>query len=177
MKRILKKITLVMLAVILAVSSAILPPIAPFSSSSTASAAGCSVTSSNGLSHYFDPRVGGVSLDQAATFLADMSDITGSYYDSVNDRIVFVGKTETNAPKFDKDDLAVAVKSVIFNGTNPQVNINFASNPTKLDVTYFGGIENTRFGKVLFDADYKLKLYVQGFNPDGQTLKLNGSWI
>jgi len=26
-------------------------------------------------------KVGGVALDQAATFLADMDDITGTYYD------------------------------------------------------------------------------------------------
>src|SRR3989344_8162567 len=59
-------------------------------------------------------RVGGVSLDQAATFLADMSDITGAYYDESKDRIVFVGKKNTDAPKFDKDDLAVAIKTIIF---------------------------------------------------------------
>ncbi len=35
-------------------------------------------------------RIGGVALDQAAKFLANMSDITGAYYDQNKDRIVFV---------------------------------------------------------------------------------------
>jgi hypothetical protein len=46
-------------------------------------------------------RVGGVALDQAAKFLADMTDITGAYYDQSLDRVVFVGKKNTVAPKFD----------------------------------------------------------------------------
>lgn len=44
------------------------------------------------LRQYLSTRVGGVSLDQAAVFLADMSDITGAYYDADQDRVVLVGK-------------------------------------------------------------------------------------
>src|SRR5258706_1454448 len=40
-------------------------------------------------------RVGGVALDMAAQFLANMNDITGAYYDAALDRIVFVGKKNT----------------------------------------------------------------------------------
>ncbi len=118
-------------------------------------------------------RVGGVALDQAAKFLADMSDITGAYYDQDQDRIVFVGKTNTLAPKFNRDDMAVAIRSVIFNHTIPAVSMeNDPADPTgpNLKVFYYGGIENTRFGKVLFNADNKMKSYVQGYNEDGNVL-------
>lgn len=72
-------------------------------------------------------KIGGVKLDQAATFLADMSDITGAYYDQIRDQIVFVGKTETAVPKFDKDDLAVAIKSIFLAEANPGVKIEYVS--------------------------------------------------
>src|SRR3989304_7228169 len=69
----------------------------------------CSAGSLGDLHSYLSTRVGGVSLDEAAVFLADMTDITGAYYDADQDRIVFVGQKNTTAPKFDKDDLAVAI--------------------------------------------------------------------
>lgn len=72
-------------------------------------------------------KVGGVKLDQAATFLADMSDITGAYYDADRDQIVFVGQTETAVPKFDKDDLAVAIKSIFLAEANPGIKIEYVS--------------------------------------------------
>lgn len=118
-------------------------------------------------------RVGGVALDQAAKFLADMTDISGAYYDATLDRIVFVGRTNTSAPKFNKDDLAVAIKAVIFNATIPAVSMeNDPADPNgpNLKVLYYGGIENTRFGKVLFDADNKMKSYSHGYNEDGSVL-------
>src|SRR3989338_4269927 len=68
----------------------------------------CTAGALNDLQSYISTRVGGISLDQAAVFLADMTDITGAYYDANQDRIVFVGKKNTSAPKFNKDDLAVA---------------------------------------------------------------------
>ncbi len=110
-------------------------------------------------------KVGGVALDQAATFLADMTEITGAYYDLDQDRIVFVGKKNTSAPKFDKDDLAVAIKSVIFNNTIPMVSMEMYDVGSGMqDVVYYGGIENTRFGQVMFEADNKMKSYVQGYD-------------
>ncbi|MBU3978752.1 hypothetical protein KJ980_07205 [Patescibacteria group bacterium] len=120
-------------------------------------------------------RVGGVALDQAATFLADMTEITGAYYDADQDRIVFVGKKNTSAPKFDKDDLAVAIKALVFNNHIPSVSMEFKdpNNPfgdTNLNVLYYGGIEDTRFGQVMVEADYKMKQYSLGYNENGQKI-------
>lgn len=113
-------------------------------------------------------RVGGVALDQAAKFLADMSDITGAYYDQNLDRIVFVGKKNTLAPKFDKDDLAVAIKTVIFTGTIPWVSLE-RNEPDDGNLTpiYQGDLVDTRFGKVMIDADIQLKIYARGQKADG----------
>ncbi len=124
---------------------------------------------------YLSSRVGGVALDQAAVFLADMTDITGAYYDTDQDRIVFVGKDNTSAPKFDKDDLAVAIKALVFKNHIPAVSMEFKDpnnmfGPEYLNVLYYGGIEDTSFGKVLVEADYKMKQYAQGYNENGQKI-------
>ncbi len=133
--------------------------------------AACSNSGTSGQGQY--ARVGGVALDQAATFLANMDDITGAYYDQNLDRIVFVGKKNTTLPEFDKDDLAVAIKGVIFNKKIPAVSIeDDPSNPDgpNKKVYYYGGIENTSFGKVLFDADVKLKKYIIGYDENQQPI-------
>ena len=111
--------------------------------------------------------IGGVSLDQAATFLGDMKDVTGAYFDQTSNRIVFIGKKNTGTPVFNKDDLAVAIRAVVFNNSIPQVSIgNGMQSP--MPVYYFGGIENTNMGAVLESADYQLKKYLFGFTASGQ---------
>ena len=135
----------------------------------------CSAGNYGDLRNYLAARVGGVSLDEAATFLADMTDVTGAYYDSTKDRIVFVGQTNTATPKFDKDDLAVAIRSLLFNNQIPAVSMEFKDpNNTfgdpNLNVLYYGKIEDTHFGQVLVDADYKMKQYVQGYWANGQKI-------
>lgn len=131
-------------------------------------AAGTQCQGSSGSNFVF-PKVGGVALDQAATFLANMDDITGAYYDAAEDRIVFIGKENTSLPEFNKDDLAVAIRAVLFNKVLPAVSIETdIENPAVSNVYYYGGIENTEFGKVLVDADYKMKLYEFGFDENQQ---------
>ena len=178
MKIIFKKLISVFLILVLFLTSFV-PFLNPLSRKviPQANANSCSnssnSTSSSGVQAKHLSRVGGVALDQAAKFLADMSDITGAYYDQDLDRIVFVGKTNTAAPKFNRDDLAVAIKAVIFRNTIPAVSMEKdPADPTgpNLKVLYYGGIENTRFGKVLFDADNKMKSYGQGYNEDGSVL-------
>ncbi len=119
-------------------------------------------------------RVGGVALDQAATFLADMTEITGAYYDADQDRIVFVGKKNTSAPKFDKDDLAVAIRAFIFKNKIPSVSIEYHDPNNQLaypmDVYFDGGLEDTNFGKVILQADYRIKHYALGVDENGQKI-------
>lgn len=140
----------------------------PFASSvePVAAADSCSGSSASASGSGSKARVGGVALDQAAKFLANMTDITGAYYDAGKDRIVFVGKTNTLAPKFDKDDLAVAIKVIVFEGKLP----TFSLEDHLTDSTSFAAeystktLQDTRFGKVMFDADVDLKEYVAGYD-------------
>jgi len=113
-----------------------------------------------------------IKVDLAASFLADMTDIVGAYYDPTRNQLVFVGKKDTTIPEFDKDDLAVAIRSIIFNNAIPAVSIDFRdfnnplSDPT-MKVTHYGGIEDTNFGKVMLEADLRLKYQIHGYNEDG----------
>ncbi len=144
-----------------------LAPLLPLTSGSSIAYADtpCGVTTSSGPA--ITTQYGGVKLDKAATFLANMDDITGAYFDQGRNQIVFVGKTNTTLPEFDKDDLAVAIRAIIFNNAIPAVSIEFkdlnniSAYPT-MNVLYYGGIEDTNFGKVLLDADVQLKRYMMG---------------
>ncbi|MBI2612075.1 hypothetical protein HYW54_05045 [Candidatus Gottesmanbacteria bacterium] len=144
----------------------------PFSPSPAYAEGNSCLASSKRAKH--TPRVGGVALDMAAKFLADMTDVTGAYYDPILDRIVFMGKKNTTAPQFDKDDMAVAIKAVIFRNEIPAVSIDKipglpVDHPYR-KVTYYGGIESTKFGKVLFDADFALKKYSHGRDENNQPI-------
>jgi RHS repeat-associated protein len=122
---------------------------------------------------YNRARVGGISLDQAATFMQDMSDITGAYFDQATNRVVFVGKKNTTqTPVFNKDDFAVAVRALIFNNTIPAVSIgnNWTGGAGPMNVNFSGNLENTNFGYVLQEADYKLKQYFLGYDPSLQPI-------
>lgn len=134
----------------------------------------CVGVNTQGLGGQIGTQVGGVKLDQAAVFLADMRDYTGAYYDSTLDRIVFIGKTNTPAPQFNKDDLAVAIKAVIFNNSIPTVSLETKPGDTShtqpLNVIMGGGIEDTKFGQTLIDADYKMKQYMMGYDANSNKI-------
>lgn len=138
-----------------------------------AAQATCTPFSSTPVGSGLKAVVGGVALDQAATFLAEMDDISGAYYDETLDRIVFVGKKNTTLPEFDKDDLAVAIKSIVFDRILP--GFSFEIDPAdpsgpNLKAQYYGPVENTRFGKVMAEADYMLKKYTNGYDENQQPI-------
>lgn len=114
-------------------------------------------------------QIGGSDLDIAAQTLANMNDIVGAYYDSSLKRIVFIGKNEGTNPQLNKDDMAVAIKSIFFNNTMPSIDIendpNDPSGPTAI-VTYTGGINDTSLGDLMLDADYMLKQYAIGYDSN-----------
>lgn len=133
----------------------------------------CSQTSSGSPGAGLKSRVGGVALDQAAKFLADMSDITGAYYDASKDRIVFIGKKNTLAPQFDKDDLAVAIKVIVFEGKLPTFSLDADPNDNTIFASIYSSnsLVDTKFGKVMFDADYDMKKYVKGYDANGTPIQ------
>jgi YD repeat-containing protein len=123
----------------------------------------------------FNSEYGGIELNKAAEFLADMDDITGAYYDEESNRIVFIGTATSTLPEFDKDDLAVAIKAVIFNDSIPAISIDFKdiNDPEgypNMDVTFTAGIEDTNFGQDLYFADVALKQFMLGYDGNQATI-------
>src|SRR5258708_6897330 len=105
---------------------------------------------------------GADELAQASYNLANLKDITGAYYDSTNNRMVFIGTTTGSNPNYNQDDMYEAVHSILSNNTLPSLSIDdIPSNPASstANVNYTGGIQNTSFANELFNADYKLKQY------------------
>jgi len=169
LKILMKKSIAVFLAFVLLFTSFIPAFQTPFSPQTVEAAENsCGVDSGTPTGANLQAKVGGVALDQAATFLSNMTEYTGAYYDASLDRIVFMGKTDTTAPKFDKDDLAISIRAIFFNNTIPAVSLESKPTDTNrtqpVDVKMYGGIEDTKFGQVLLDADYKLKQYGHGYD-------------
>lgn len=85
---------------------------------------------------------------------------------------IIVGKRDSEYPTIYLDDFVVALRAVYYypRSTLPGVSIDpdhSSDNTDKNLVMYFGGIENTRFGRVCYEADYTLKKMAMGLIPTG----------
>lgn len=84
----------------------------------------------------------------------------GIVYDPHKRDLILVGEVDATKPALTLDDFAVALRSVVNQHTDPLVSIDRTSETDKTrmqTVRFEGGIENTRFGKDLLDADIVLK--------------------
>lgn len=91
--------------------------------------------------------------------------------DNIGD-LILVGERDPLAPDLRLDDLVVALRTAdsLEGGGCPGASIEqkgSGSYPARLIVRYFGGIENTHYGKVCFEADLLLKRWAFGFEPTG----------
>ena len=121
----------------------------------------------------------GVTLNKTMQLLNGIDEIKGATYDPVRGEIVFLGQGELALnEQIDLDDLVVAIRSV-YEGNAPGV--TFDQGQTSLreqlnyargywDVQFYGATENTKFGQVLYEADYLLKLLTLGIDPNGAPL-------
>ena len=100
-------------------------------------------------------QVAGVRLDRPAEMPPGMSDIRAVAYDAKEKRLYLVGRSQRNLPSFRPEDLAVAFRAL--DEGYPAVSIEGPIRDGQRTVKYYGGIENTRFGQVLFEADRLLK--------------------
>ena len=109
------------------------------------------------------PNVGGVYLDKAAEVIGHLSTIEGVSFDPVSNRIILIGNetSDISLPSIRLDDLAAAFRAVFSDYlTEPGVSIDpDSSNPMadSMYVRFFGGMANTHFGYVLFEADRTMK--------------------
>ncbi len=107
---------------------------------------------------------GGVLLNRSAEFVADLSEITGVTVDPATGQIVLVGNDHAGGtiPELRIDDFVTAIRAVYGSIEPPGVTIDpqpgseaDASIPQL--VHFFGGVEDTDLGWVLFEADRVMK--------------------
>ena len=103
--------------------------------------------------------------EQIGNVLRKISSLTAAVYDTTTDRLILIGeKGESDGP-FTIEDLIVALRNEMFYREPPGMTIDpMPGNPLgpKMIVRYFGGTENTHFGKVMFECDRLLKAYSMG---------------
>jgi len=114
--------------------------------------------------------VGGVLLNKAASALFALSDINAVAYDAGSGRLLLLGPRSYASPPLSIDDLVVAIRAQyilkedpgLSIGTKPSHRIGMAR------VVYYGGTENTNFGRVMFEADLLLKKLSLGVGPEAR---------
>jgi len=109
------------------------------------------------------PNVGGVYLDKAVEVIGNLSGIEEVAFDPVTNRLVLIGsdKAQTKLPPFRIDDLAASFRTV-FGEYTKEPGVTIDPNPQnpradQMIVRFFGGMENTHFGYLLFEADREMK--------------------
>ena len=94
----------------------------------------------------------------------------GLVVDQETDDLILVGQRDPTRPALHLDDLVVALYSVFRHERKeaPGVTINARGDmrtATMQDVIFFGGIDQSRFGQVCFEADYLMKQIGLGLEP------------
>lgn len=104
------------------------------------------------------------SATTLAAQFAVLNEINGAVFDEQTGQLIFVGRQNPDLPPLQPDDFVMALR-LIYSGEAPAVSIDPTPDDLqKMQVVYFGGIENTHFGWVLFESDRLLKIYSMGRN-------------
>jgi len=94
--------------------------------------------------------------------------IAGIVYDTENSDLVIVGQVNKNEEEIALDDLVVAIRAIVVHEECPYVSIDRTKDTDesgKLTIYFKGGVENTRFGQALLEADIALKRLSLGLLP------------
>jgi len=102
-------------------------------------------------------------IQELQAMLGGMTDITGIAYDPVEGSFILIGPDAESNSVLNAQDWIVAFQS-IYAGEDPAVSIDPGPDPNHMIVHYFGPVENTRFGLVMFEADRLLKLLSSGYD-------------
>jgi hypothetical protein len=95
------------------------------------------------------------------TNLEELAALEGAVIDPGTGQLLLVGKPGWGT-MLDMDDFKVALQ-LIYEGEFPAVSIDpTKDNPNVMSVRYFGDIEDTHLGFVLYEADRMLKIYSMG---------------
>jgi len=108
--------------------------------------------------------------DEELVKLAGMTRIEGLVIDRESNDLILVGSVEPGRPGLTLDDLAVALRARFVHGQDPVVSIDPMADTKQTGqqhVRYEGGIEDTSFGRDMFDADLRLKKIGMGLLESG----------
>lgn len=97
--------------------------------------------------------------------LGGITDIVGMVYDDVKKDLIVVGQVNEGKPTITLQDFVVAIRAVFIHQRTPLVSID--PNPQtavtrKQSIHWEGGIENTKLGKDMLEADILLKKFALG---------------
>ncbi len=119
-----------------------------------------------------EKELGGISFDTAMRLTGDfdVGSIAGAVWDTESQCLVLLGDRNTTLPSLDVSDLAVALKCIYGYHGEPAFSLD-PSDPKdpsgpNLDAVYYGPIEGTHFGQVMFEADWLMKNYSFGVMMD-----------
>lgn len=102
--------------------------------------------------------------------LGGINKVEGFVFDRASDDLILVGQREEGRSPLALDDLVVALRARFRYNEWPLVSIDPTPDTEKTQmqhVRFEGGIENTAFGKAMFDADYRLKELGMGLADAG----------
>jgi YD repeat-containing protein len=119
-------------------------------------------------------QLGGIRLDQAASYSGVPAALAGAVFDPQTQTLVLLAGESRSAPALDPSDLTVALAAA-YSGTSQ---IEFSLDPADpanprgewLQAVYRPRelLVGTPFGNALFDADWLMKQYAFGVTLDGQ---------
>lgn len=103
--------------------------------------------------------------DDQVRRMAGITDVVGLACDKSTGDLIVVGKRDRQSGAIGIDDLAVALRAILLHKTWPLVSIDRTEETERTGqqlVRFAGGIERTRFGRDLLDADIVLKRLALG---------------
>jgi len=99
-------------------------------------------------------------IDREVTYLGGITHPIAVIYDEEKEDVILVGEVNGGGQQISLDDFVVAMRAILKHKTPPLVSIdrtNETAKTGKQKVRFEGGIENTKFGKDLLEADVILK--------------------
>ncbi|HAS46099.1 MAG TPA: hypothetical protein DCS93_36800 [Microscillaceae bacterium] len=105
---------------------------------------------------------------QIASALAKFGHWDGVSLDTANQKLSFIGSNVKQSPKISTSDLIAAYNAIFVHeaaGEPLFVDMDFSDNDKDYTVTFGGGFEDTRPGRVLLAADVLLKAISSGIDP------------
>lgn len=120
------------------------------------------------------PLVGGVYLDQSATILGALGNITGVVVDPKSGQPILIGDKDHSLPPMKPQLLAAAIRAV-YSPSNENPGMTIDPNPSNphsntMLVRFFSHTEHTELGNIMFETDRLLKGFSVGRDNLNRTI-------